>query len=120
MLEETSSLSSCLSNLAWSSSRKGAAKRAVNTTISLQAWQQCIATECGWGGCVVGAGLFGPQLRSWRLAYGAGQVAVFTLGELKRTPAAALRHLFQFTGEPMHPSSVVADELIWLPRGVRR
>ncbi|KAL3924530.1 MAG: hypothetical protein SGPRY_003890, partial [Prymnesium sp.] len=105
VLEETSSLSSCLSNLAWSSSRKGAAKRAVNTTISLQAWQQCIATECGWGGCVVGAGLFAPQLRSWRLAYGTGQVAVFTLGELKRTPAAALRHLFHFTGEPMHPSS---------------
>lgn len=100
MLEETAGLVSCLDVGSWSTAPRKPSKQtyAKNSSISLHVWQQCIATECGWPGCIVGTGLFAPQIRAWRMVYPPEQVAVFTLGELARSPAAALRRLFQFSG----------------------
>ncbi|KAL1503035.1 hypothetical protein AB1Y20_011104 [Prymnesium parvum] len=100
VLEETAGLVSCLDVGSWSTAPRQPSKQtyAKNSSISLHVWQQCIATECGWPGCIVGTGLFAPQIRAWRMVYPPEQVAVFTLGELARSPAAALRRLFQFSG----------------------
>ena len=46
------------------------------TYISSETWQRCLAVACGWSGCVLGGAMYGPQLRTWRQAYGAGQVRV--------------------------------------------
>jgi hypothetical protein len=71
---------------------------ASNRSIATNDWHRCIATQCGWGGCVVGAGLFEPQLHAWRAHYPGSQVLAFTLGELARAPATSLQRLFNFTG----------------------
>lgn len=60
-------------------------------------WRRCVSVGCGWDGCVVGAGLFAPQLHAWRISHADSRLAVFTLRELRDRPAAAAarvrRHL---------------------------
>ena len=68
-----------------------------------EAWQRCVAVECGWPNCVVAAGLYALQLRAWRAAFPPRAFALFTLGEWHRSPAAARRRLFGFLGLPTSP-----------------
>ena len=57
-----------------------------------------MAVSCGWSGCIVGAGLYAPQLRTWRVAYQPHQLAVFTLAELATEPKLAVHRLLDFVG----------------------
>jgi hypothetical protein len=60
-----------------SSSSSSSGSSGMSTTyISSETWQRCLAVACGWSGCVLGGAMYGPQLRTWRQAYGAGQVRV--------------------------------------------
>ena len=66
--------------------------------ITSESWQRCMAVSCGWSGCIVGAGLYAPQLRTWRVAYQPHQLAVFTLTELATEPKLAVHRLLDFVG----------------------
>jgi hypothetical protein len=62
--------------------------------------QQCVAVACGWASCVVGAGVYAPQLRAWRASYAPRSISVFSLNELRRAPADALRRIRAFLELP--------------------
>lgn len=70
------------------------------SAVSVEAWQKCTAVACGWSGCVVGAGLYAPQLRAWRQAYGPSQLAVAMLSDLTTRPEPTISRLMSFVGRP--------------------
>lgn len=100
---EAGGLSRCLASMqAPRHEPRGARWQAPGGGLSptVEAWQQCVAVACGWEGCVVGAGMFAPQIRTWRTAYPARQMAVFTLRELSADAAGAAIRISTFVGVP--------------------
>ena len=79
--------------------------RESTSSITSETWQRCIAVGCGWSSCVVGAGLYAPQLRTWRVAYQPNQIAVFTLAELASSTRQAMSRLLAFVGMPVQEST---------------
>jgi len=71
-----------------------------NLVVSIDAWTKCVATACGWDGCVVGAGLFSPQIRTWRLVYPSAQISVFTLNELREQSGGAANRIHRLLAVP--------------------
>ena len=71
-----------------------------SNALTADSWYRCVAVVCGWPGCVVGAGLYAPQLRGWRQAFSPHQLAVHMLSELRASPAATTRRVLRFVGLP--------------------
>ena len=110
-LKEVTALSSC-----FAAARARRAESPTGATMPLlpsaEAWQRCVAVGCGWPNCVVAAGLYALQLRSWRAAFAAGSFPLFPLSEWHRAPAAARHRLFSFLGlqpSPSPPSSPLSQ-----------
>ena len=76
------------------------AGRSASTYVTRDAWHRCIAIGCGWPNCVVGSGLYAPQLRAWRQAFGGRQLRVLTLNQLHGEGATSLREILSWMGLP--------------------
>ena len=99
---EATALFRCLASTASRRHRPGVGRPTAALAPTAEAWQHCVTTGCGWNGCVVGAGIYAPQLRAWREAYPPEQLAVFTLGELHKNGGATAvrRRVDAFLGLP--------------------
>ena len=101
---ETAALRRCFAARLAARPRSAAAADATADAppLSPDVLQQCVAVACGWASCVVGAGVYAPQLRAWRASYAPRSISVFSLNELRRAPADALRRIRAFLELPPH------------------
>ena len=73
--------------------------------VSVEVWQRCMLVGCGWPSCVVGAGLYAPQLRAWRQMYSPSQLSVLMLSDLTTRTAETIAQVVRFVGLPVAPAT---------------
>ena len=61
--------------------------------VDVGVWQECTTRACNWVECILGAGLYGPQLRHWLTYFGPDSFLLLEEEQLRSQPqwvAAAL------------------------------
>ena len=59
-----------------------------------QLWERCVASVCGIRGCIMGEGVYAPQLAIWQRTAGHFRWIILPEESLRVSPAEALRHIF--------------------------
>ena len=79
-------------------------------SISVSAWHRCITLACNWYECVLGTGLYAPQLRHWLRYFGPERFLLLEETSLRSSPATVAKRLSAFLhlGSPLTASALLA------------
>ena len=71
--------------------------------VSVLLWERCVASICGSRGCIMGEGVYVPQLAAWQRAASHFRWIVLPAESLQSSPAEALTHIFTSLQLPLPP-----------------
>jgi len=83
--------------------RRAAAAAAAGLT-SAEDWEACTTVACGWTECILGAGMYAPQLRGWLRYFEPRQFLLLEASRVYADPPAAAEQLRSFLGMPLFAS----------------
>ena len=86
----------------------GSGRRATAEAVGLTSaddWEACTTVACGWTECILGAGMYAPQLRGWLRYFEPRQFLLLEASRVYADPLAAAEQLRSFLGMP-HFTSV--------------
>ena len=66
----------------------------------MEAWQECTTRACNWFECIVGAGLYAPQLRHWLRHFGRESFLLLEEQQLRSQPELVASTLSRFLALP--------------------
>ena len=72
---------------------------------SAEDWEACTTVACGWTECILGTGMYAPQLRGWLRYFEPRQFLLLEASRVYADPPAAAEQLRSFLGMP-HFASV--------------
>ena len=75
--------------------------------LSTAAWERCVASVCGFRGCIMGEGVYAPQLAAWQRAARSFQWVLLPGESLRNRPAEALGRIFTVFKLPQPPDVTV-------------
>ena len=80
------------------------------SSVSVRAWQTCTTLACNWVECVLGVGLYAPQLRHWLSYFPSERFLLLEESELRLNPKATGLRLSRFLAGPvpLHGTGVLA------------
>ena len=90
------------------SSSDSARGGATSGVLSTAAWERCIASVCGFRGCIMGEGVYAPQLAAWQRAARNFHWVLLPGESLRNRPAEALGRIFAALKLPQPPDVTVA------------
>jgi hypothetical protein len=67
---------------------------------STEDWRFCTTTQCNWLDCLVGTGLYAPQLRGWLATFPPTQLLLLEASQLSVEPARVARLVEAFLAVP--------------------
>jgi len=77
----------------------------VRDVITYPNWEVCMTLACNWLECVMGTGLYAPQLLGWLQYFNRDQFLVLQADEMILQPTDAIRRVSKFLGVPLQHSS---------------
>ena len=80
----------------------------IPATQLVSAWQECTTRACNWVECILGGGLYGPQLRHWLKHFGSDRFLLLEEEQLRTQPEFVASSLTGFLELPkaLDPSSI--------------
>jgi hypothetical protein len=84
----------------------GAGRRAIDP----ETWKECTTRSCNWFECILGAGLFAPQLRHWLSIFPRESFLLLEEEEMRTQPALVASRVSTFLRlfQPLTASAVLA------------
>jgi len=79
-------------------------------SVSVSAWRRCITLACNWYECVLGTGLYAPQLRHWLRYFPPERFLLLEETSLRSSPATVAKRLSAFLNlsSPLPASTLLA------------
>jgi hypothetical protein len=70
-------------------------------------WRYCITTQCNWHDCVIGTGLYAPQLRGWLAPFPPEQLLLLEASQLLSEPLQVANLVQTFLSVPSLSAAAV-------------
>ena len=99
---EATGLGQCLREMYVLSSRSTTGSDSAN---EVRAWQECVTRACNWIECILGAGLYAPQVLHWLQHFPPERFLLLEEGQLRSQPGWVAHQLSAFLQLPKRLSA---------------